>query len=62
MLNDGGGRMIDRDVLLVEGPQDEETGHCDECNKPYQTASNLDHCAIEGLCWDHCIDSNHKPW
>ncbi len=41
----------------------ENTGFCDECNKPYEVANIEDHCAEEGLCWDHCTDkeSHSEP-
>lgn len=31
-------------------------GQCDVCNARYDAASSMDHCAREGLCWEHCTD------
>lgn len=29
---------------------------CDVCGAEYDAASSMDHCATEGLCWEHCTD------
>lgn len=39
---------------------DEELGRCDVCEVPYWVYDNQDHCTIEGKCWDHCSDKNHR--
>jgi len=36
-----------------------EAGSCDECGTLYDVSSREDHCAEEGLCWEHCTDEAH---
>lgn len=32
----------------------EARGACDVCLLGYDVSSTLDHCAEEGVCWEHC--------
>ena len=38
----------------------DEHGTCDICGEHYELSDPLDHCAIEGLCWNHCTEPEHK--
>lgn len=40
---------------------DDDFGECDapECYNIYDVGSSIDHCVVEGTCWDHCTDPSH---
>lgn len=38
----------------------DEFGTCDFCGEHYELSDPLDHCTIEGMCWVHCTDPEHK--